>query len=86
MIIDFNGIVREMTAEEIERLEYLASHIPEKNEMYSAISERINKLENENTKNVLELLTLKETMNNVKNLLLSSDKSTTNPKVSLDDY
>ncbi|MEE1282208.1 MAG: hypothetical protein UHK60_08185 [Acutalibacteraceae bacterium] len=86
MIIDFNGVVREMTAEEIERLEYLISLFPEKNEIYSAISERIQKLENENTKTVLELSTLKETMNNVKNLLLSFDKSTTNPKVSVDDY
>ena len=78
MIIDFNGIVREMTAEEIERLEYLTSLFPEKNEIYSGILERINKLEQESTKNVLELSSLKETINTVKNLLLSYDKSTTN--------
>lgn len=78
MIIDFNGIVREMTAEEIEKLEYLTSLFPEKNEIYSGILERINQLEKESTKNVLELSTLKEAISTVKNLLLAYDKSTTN--------
>ncbi|MEE1075972.1 MAG: hypothetical protein UHY68_01750 [Acutalibacteraceae bacterium] len=78
MIIDFNGIVREMTAEEIEKLEYLTSLFPEKNEIYSGILERINQLEKESTKNVLELSTLKEAISTMKNLLLAYDKSTTN--------
>lgn len=78
MIIDFNGIVREMTTEEIEKLEYLTSLFPEKNEIYSGILERINQLEKESTKNVLELSTLKEAISTVKNLLLAYDKSTTN--------
>lgn len=74
MIIDFNGVVREMTTEEIERLENLTTLFTENNETDNDISERINKLEKEAANTVIELTNLREAINAVKKL----DKLTTN--------
>ena len=77
MRVDFNGIMREMTSEEIKELEYPTTFFPENNETDGDISERVSKLEKQIENTNTEIVSLKEILNVIKEILMALDKTTT---------
>lgn len=66
MRIDFNGIMREMTIEEIKELEYLTNFFPENNDKDNYISERISNIEKQIENTNTEITSLRKIMNIIK--------------------
>lgn len=66
MKIDFNGIMREMTIEEIKELDCLTNLFPENNDKDNYISERISNIEKQIENTNTEITSLRKIMNIIK--------------------
>ena len=75
MRVDFNGIMREMTEEEIKEFEQ-ADVSTGTNEKDSNIADRVNKLEEQSKNNTTEITSLREALNIVQEFLNSLSKTT----------
>lgn len=74
MKINFNGVIRDMTPEELKVFE-AEKHLLESNKSEGDITERIKRLENDRANTTTELVGIKEALNFIKNVITALDKS-----------